>query len=58
MPFLIHDHDTKFSAAIDNVFVAEGIEIILTPFQAPKANALAERWCARYGKSASINCLF
>src|SRR5260221_463363 len=42
--FLIHDHDTKFSAAFDNVFVAEGIDIVLTPFHAPKANAVAERW--------------
>ena len=42
--FLIHDHDTKFSAAFDNVFVAEGVEIVRTPVQAPKANAVAERW--------------
>lgn len=39
MRFLIHDHDTKFSAAFDHVFVAEGLEIVLTPFQAPQANA-------------------
>src|SRR5260221_10155034 len=44
MRFLIHDHDTKFSAAFDNVFVAKGIDIVLTPFHAPKANAVAERW--------------
>jgi putative transposase len=44
MRFLIHDHDTKFSATFDNVFNAEGIDIVLTPFQAPKANAVAERW--------------
>src|SRR5260370_2145421 len=44
MRFLIHDHDTKFSAAFDRVFAAEGIEIVLTPVQAPKANAVAERW--------------
>ena len=44
MRFLIHDRDTKFSAAFDSVFVAEGIDIVLTPFHAPKANALAERW--------------
>ncbi len=46
MRFLIHDHDTKFSAAFDNVFVSEGVEIVLTPFpfQAPKAKAVAERW--------------
>ncbi|SRR5258706_9196894 len=44
MRFLIHDHDTKFSAAFDNIFVSESLEIVLTPFHAPKANAVAERW--------------
>src|SRR5258708_27678891 len=44
MGSLIRDHDTKFSAALDNFFIAEGIENVLTPFQAPKANAVAERW--------------
>jgi putative transposase len=44
MRFLIHDHDTKFSVAFDNVFLAEGVDIVLTPFQAPKAKAVAERW--------------
>ena len=42
--FLIHDRDTKFSHAFDEVFRTEGIEIIRTPIQAPNANAFAERW--------------
>lgn len=42
--FLIHDNDTKFSAAFDNVFMSESIEIVLIPFHTPKANAVAERW--------------
>jgi len=42
--FLIHDHDTKFSSLFDNVFISESINIIHTPFQAPKANSFAERW--------------
>jgi hypothetical protein len=41
--FLIHDHDTKFSSLFDNVFFSESINIIHTPFQAPKANSFAER---------------
>jgi len=42
--FLIHDHDGKFSAAFDTVFVAEKMEIVFTPPQTPQANAFAERW--------------
>jgi putative transposase len=42
--FLIHDRDSKFSGAFDNVFRGEGTTIIRTPIEAPNANAYAERW--------------
>jgi putative transposase len=42
--FLIHDRDTKFTYAFDEIFRSEGIRVIRTPIQAPNANAHAERW--------------
>ena len=42
--FLIHDRDSKFNHAFDEVFRTDGIKVIRTPVQAPNANAFAERW--------------
>lgn len=42
--FLIHDRDKKFTKVFDAIFKSEGINIILTPYRAPNANAYAERW--------------
>jgi transposase InsO family protein len=41
---LIHDRDSKYTKAFDDVFRSEGINIICTPVQAPNANAYAERF--------------
>src|SRR5439155_995255 len=44
MRFLVHDRDSKFSGAFDEVFRSDGIKVIHTPLRAPQANAYAERF--------------
>lgn len=50
---LIRDRDTKFTRGFDDVFTADGTNIIVTPVAAPNANAVAERWIS----SARRECL-
>ena len=42
--FLIRDRDQKFTDGFDEVFRSDGIEIVRTPFRAPQANGVAERF--------------
>jgi putative transposase len=41
---LIHDRDAKFPRAFDALLATEKIKVILTPDEAPNANAPMERW--------------
>ena len=41
--FLIRDRAGQFTSSFDAVFIAEGIRIVRSPPQAPRANAICER---------------
>ena len=50
---LIHDRDSRYGAAFDRRLRHLGIEQVRTPFRAPRANAISERWV----KSVRTECL-
>ena len=41
---LVRDRDAKLCRGFDEVLRSEGARVVLTPVQAPNANAYAERW--------------
>jgi transposase InsO family protein len=43
MKFLLRDRDSRFTGSFDAVFIADGIQILASPPQAPRANAICER---------------
>jgi putative transposase len=42
--FLIRDNDSKYGPRFDQLAAASGIEVLRTPVQAPRANAIMERF--------------
>ena len=42
--FILHDRDASFTAAFDAVFQAIGARVVRSAVQAPRMNAIMERW--------------
>jgi putative transposase len=42
--FILHDRDASFTAAFDAVFQAAGARVVRSAVQAPRMNAIMERW--------------
>ncbi len=42
--YLIRDNDSKFGVSFNRVAVSSGIEVLRTPYRAPKANGFCERF--------------
>jgi putative transposase len=50
MRYLIHDHDAQFAGLCATVFESQRIEFLNIPYEAPNANAVAERWVRSVGE--------
>jgi transposase InsO family protein len=50
---VLHDRDTKFCYAFDQVLASEGIRCLKLPPRSPNLNAFAERWV----RSVKEECL-
>jgi putative transposase len=51
--YLIRDHDSKFGSCFVRVAATSGIKILKTPYHAPRANAI----CERFLRSGRQECL-
>ncbi len=49
--FLIRDNDRKFGASFSPVAFGTGIDVLRTPYRAPKANAICERFLGSLQRS-------
>ena len=42
--FFVRDRDARFTTALDEILAREGLKVVKTPPQTPRANCYAERW--------------
>ncbi|MFJ9713912.1 integrase core domain-containing protein [Streptomyces sp. NPDC101234] len=42
--FLIHDRNSKFTAAFDDLLADAGLKVVTTGIRIPRMNSLTERW--------------
>jgi putative transposase len=54
--YLIRDHDSKFGSCFARVAATSSIEILKTPYHAPRANAILNVFWGVFGESAWITC--
>jgi putative transposase len=54
--FLIRDRAGQFTGSFDRVFTAEDNKILVSPPQAPRANAICERMIGTLRRSYSTSC--
>ena len=52
--YLIHDRDTKFCAAFQQIIDDAGVERVVLPPRSPNLNAYAERWVRSVKEEASV----
>ncbi len=55
--YLIRDNDGKFGTHFTRVATTSGIEILKTPYHAPRANAICERFAQECQTGMSEPCV-
>src|SRR6266566_6493939 len=54
--YLLRDNDNKFGPCFARVAATSGIEILKTPHQAPRANAICERFLGSVRRECLTTC--
>src|SRR5258708_11745335 len=55
--YLIRDHDSKFGPCFARVAVTSGIKVLKTPYHAPRANAICERFLGSVRRECLVHLI-